>query len=306
MVGASAATVGSRKTHGCGSRHCVGTIDQTLSLNATLEAAVKLRQEVLALRKRRERLRDVDRHVRAALVRAQASFEEEDFEAAIEHCDNALRCSANLPGLVAVQGCRRERPSASATGTQAPRAQIVKEAREEFAAGRQERALARLEQLSPPHDLIAGALEELRKDLESSTQARVQKEREAEAEKRRREAAIDQMRPMAIGPKPEPEQRQLKLNTEKGRIELTQNAKLEAAAEEQRQAKARELKRKAAAEAQVAAEPRRTRVRRKTSNANGGDRSSSHATNGTANDNRRLPTRRSSASAHRATNAVHR
>ncbi len=218
-------------------------IDQTLSLNATLEAAVKLRQEVLTLRKRRERQREVDRHVRAALVRAQASFEEEDFEAAIEHCDSALGVFAESAEALEL----RSRAVAANDEVRRQRElkrralQVVKEAREEFAAGRQERALARLEQFSPPHDLIARALEELRKDLESSTQARVQKEREAEAEKRRREAAIDQMRPIAIGPRAEPAQPQLELNTEKVRIE-----------EEQRQAEARALERKAAADAQVA------------------------------------------------------
>ena len=207
-------------------------IDQTLSLNATLEAAVKLRQEVLALRKRRERQREVDRHVRAALIRAHASFEEEDFEAAIEHCDDALAVfgesaealELRSKAVAANDEVRRQRELKRRA------LQVVKEAREEFAAGQQERALARLEQFSPPHDLIARALEELRKDLESSTQARAQKEREAEAEKRRLEAAADQMRPMAIGPKAEPAQRQLKLSTEKGRIEeLLGRSELDAA-----------------------------------------------------------------------------
>jgi TIR domain len=207
-------------------------IDQTLSLNATLEAAVKLRQEVLALRKRRERQREVDRHVRAALVRAQTSFEEEDFEAAIERCDDALAVfgesaealELRSKAIAAKDEVRRQRELNRRA------LQVVKEARAEFAAGQQEPALARLEQFSPPHDLIARALEELRKDLESSTQARAQKEREAEAEKRRREAAVDQTRPMAVGPRAEPAQRRLKLSTEKGRIEeLLGRSELDAA-----------------------------------------------------------------------------
>jgi TIR domain len=196
-------------------------IDQTLSLNATLEAAVKLRQGVLALRKRRERQREVDRHVRAALVRAQASFEEEDFEAAIEHCDDALAVfgesaealELRSKAVAAKDEVRRQRELKRRA------LQVVKGARAEFAAGQQEAALARLEQFSPPHDLIARALEELRKELQSSTQARAQKEGEAETEKRRREAPADQTRPMAVGPTAEPAQRRLKLSTEKGRIE---------------------------------------------------------------------------------------
>ena len=134
--------------------------NQTLSLNATLGAAVKLRQEVLTLRKRRERQREVDRHVRAALVRAQASFEEEDFEAAIEHCDNALgvfgesaeALELRSKAVAANDEVRRQRELKRRA------LQIVKEARRGGAAGRQERALARLEQFSPPHDLIARAL----------------------------------------------------------------------------------------------------------------------------------------------------
>ena len=205
-------------------------VDQTLSLNATLEAAVKLRQEVLALRKRRERQREGDRQVRASLVRAQASFEDEDFEAAIEHCDAALAVFDGSAEAIEL----RSRAVAAQDEVRRQRElkrralQVVKEARAEFAAGRRESALARLEQFSPPHDLIARALEELRKDPESSTQARAQKEPEAEAEKRWRDEAQHH--------------------------ELARNAELEAAAEEQRQAEARELERKAAAEAQVAAE----------------------------------------------------
>ena len=226
-------------------------IDQTLSLNATLEAAVKLRQEVLALRKRRERQREVDRHVRAALIRAHASFEEEDFEAAIEHCDDALAVfgesaealELRSKAVAANDEVRRQRELKRRA------LQVVKEAREEFAAGQQERALARLEQFSPPHDLIARALEELRKDLESSTQARAQKEREAEAENRAAEKKFEssaEFRPLR--------ERLVSLRGEAQHDELARNAELEAAAEEQRQAEARELERKAAAEALVAAE----------------------------------------------------
>jgi hypothetical protein len=211
-------------------------IDQTLSLNATLEAAVKLRQEVLALRKRRERQREVDRHVRAALIRAHASFEEEDFEAAIEHCDDALAVfgesaealELRSKAVAANDEVRRQRELKRRA------LQVVKEAREELAAGQQERALARLEQFSPPHDLIARALEELRKDLESSTQAR------AHIEKGRIEELLGRS--------------ELDAAERAQHDELARNAELEAAAEEQRQAEARELERKAAAEALVAAE----------------------------------------------------
>jgi hypothetical protein len=211
-------------------------IDQTLSLNATLEAAVKLRQEVLALRKRRERQREVDRHVRAALIRAHASFDEEDFEAAIEHCDDALAVfgesaealELRSKAVAANDDVRRQRELKRRA------LQVVKEAREEFAAGQQERALARLQQFSPPHDLIARALEELRKDLESSTQAR------AHTEKGRIEELLGRS--------------ELDAAERSQHDELARNAELEAAAEEQRQAEARELERKAAAEALVAAE----------------------------------------------------
>ena len=112
-------------------------IDQALSLNANHEAALKLRHEVLALRKRRERQREVARYVRAALVRAQASFDEEDFDAAIEHCEDLLALygeSADAQGLrskaVAAKHEQRQQREVKRRAQQ-----VVKEARTECAAG---------------------------------------------------------------------------------------------------------------------------------------------------------------------------
>src|SRR5262249_18668674 len=68
-------------------------IDPALALNPSHDSAVKLRQDILVLRKRRERQREVDRQVRAAIARAQKSLEEEDYEAAIEFCDDAIALS---------------------------------------------------------------------------------------------------------------------------------------------------------------------------------------------------------------------
>jgi hypothetical protein len=71
LVGASAATVGAWELTDADLAPASELIDQTLSLNATLEAASQLRQEVVALRKRRERQREVDRHVRAETGRIE-------------------------------------------------------------------------------------------------------------------------------------------------------------------------------------------------------------------------------------------
>jgi tetratricopeptide (TPR) repeat protein len=134
-------------------------IDQALSLNATYEAAVELRQEMLALRKQRERQREVDRQVRAALVRAQASFDEEDFDAAIEHCDDALAVFGESAEAVTLRSKAAAAKEEERRQRELKRRalQVVKKARAEFAADQQEAALARLEQFSPPHDLIARA-----------------------------------------------------------------------------------------------------------------------------------------------------
>src|SRR6185295_10001802 len=65
-------------------------IDRALAENPAHAAALKLRTDVWVLRRTREHERDVERQVREALARAQAHFDEEDFDAAIERCDDAL------------------------------------------------------------------------------------------------------------------------------------------------------------------------------------------------------------------------
>src|SRR5262245_18142803 len=58
--------------------------DQALALNSAHEAALKVRQEILSLRKKRERLREIAKQVRAVLARAEAALNDEDFDGAIE------------------------------------------------------------------------------------------------------------------------------------------------------------------------------------------------------------------------------
>src|SRR5688572_12301137 len=65
-------------------------IDQALSIDSTWEPALALRNEMMALRREREREREQIRIVRAAVDRALASLEEEDFDAAVRHADDAL------------------------------------------------------------------------------------------------------------------------------------------------------------------------------------------------------------------------
>src|SRR5262249_29982290 len=58
-------------------RTAADLIDRALAENSTHVAALKLRNDVLVLRKTREHQRDVERRLRDALTRAQASFDDE-------------------------------------------------------------------------------------------------------------------------------------------------------------------------------------------------------------------------------------
>jgi tetratricopeptide (TPR) repeat protein len=78
-------------------------IDQAMSIDNTSQAALTLRKEMLARRRERERERERARVVQAATDRAQASFDEEDFESAARHADDAL---AVEPGAAKAQNIR--------------------------------------------------------------------------------------------------------------------------------------------------------------------------------------------------------
>jgi tetratricopeptide (TPR) repeat protein len=67
-----------------------GLVDQALALKPAHALAVQRRQELLAIRKQRTRQREIDRQMRATVARALVSFEEEDFDAALGYCDDAL------------------------------------------------------------------------------------------------------------------------------------------------------------------------------------------------------------------------
>src|SRR5687768_11504399 len=67
-----------------------GLVDQALALKPAHALAIQRRQELLAIRKQRARQRELDRQMRATVARALVSFEEEDFDAALGYCDDAL------------------------------------------------------------------------------------------------------------------------------------------------------------------------------------------------------------------------
>jgi tetratricopeptide (TPR) repeat protein len=65
-------------------------IDQALALDPNLEPALALRNRVLALRRERERGRDRARVAAGAVDRARTRLEEQKFESAVRHADDAL------------------------------------------------------------------------------------------------------------------------------------------------------------------------------------------------------------------------
>jgi tetratricopeptide (TPR) repeat protein len=65
-------------------------IDQALSIDPASEAALTLRKEMLAVRRERERERERARAAVAAAQRARTSLDDEDFDGAVRHADDAL------------------------------------------------------------------------------------------------------------------------------------------------------------------------------------------------------------------------
>ena len=148
-------------------------IDQALVLDPDHRTAVKLRQELLRLRKRREQQRDIERQVQGALASARASLDEVDFDSAIQHAGDALALRADCAealdlrarALAAKEKDRREREIARRAE------QTVKRARADCTAGRHGAAIELLEHFSPAHEIVSRALEELRRELDAVKEA---------------------------------------------------------------------------------------------------------------------------------------
>jgi tetratricopeptide (TPR) repeat protein len=173
-----------------------GLIDQALALQSTHALAMQRRQELLGVRKQRERQRDIDRHVQAAIARAQESLEEEEYDAAIGSCDDALLLAGDSAAA------RELRAKAVAAKAEQQRVRELRrraqkaadQARTEFAAGQHEAAIARLEQFGGPHELVTVALTELRTKFEAIVRAREKEAREAaEREQKARAANVQQL-----------------------------------------------------------------------------------------------------------------
>jgi hypothetical protein len=140
-------------------------IDQALAIDSTSQAALTLRKEMLALRRERERERERARVVQAATERAQASLEEEDFEAAVRHADDALAVepaaaeplSIRLKALAALDERRRQREHKRGA-RQAVAPMATQEARRE--------ADARVVEAPGRAEAVAAALDEAKQSLD--------------------------------------------------------------------------------------------------------------------------------------------
>jgi TonB family protein len=175
-------------------------VDKALALDAQHEAALKLRQEMLLLRKRRERQQDLERQVQTLLECARVSLDEEDFDAAIEHCEDALALRADCleAGRLRERAVKARDEDRQERQIRRRAQKVIAEARAEFAAGHAVAAIARLEQFVPAHDLIARALEELRQDLAAGgppvLAARPTQQRQADTSAREARAAPERNR----------------------------------------------------------------------------------------------------------------
>ena len=160
-------------------------IDQALARSPDHPGALKLRQDLLRARQERERQREVDRLVAAEMKSARSRVEEEDFSAALSHVEDALalapesREAHELKAQIVAARDELQRVRELKRRAQ----QTVTAAQAEFAAGKHDAALSRLEQFAPPHDLVARALADLRQQAEEAkeTARREKAARDAEA-----------------------------------------------------------------------------------------------------------------------------
>ena len=160
-------------------------IDQALARSPDHPDALKLRQDLLRARQERERQREVDRLVAAEMKSARARVEEEDYSAALSHVEDALalapesREAHELKAQIVAARDELQRVRELKRRAQ----QTVTAAQAEFAAGKHDAALSRLEQFAPPHDLVARALADLRQQAEEAreTARREEAARDAEA-----------------------------------------------------------------------------------------------------------------------------
>lgn len=167
-----------------------GLVDQALALRPAHALAVQRRQELLAIRKQRERQREIDRQGRAALARAQASFDEEDFDAALGYCDDALLLTSES----AAARDLREKVVAAKAEQQLQRGlkRRSRQAAEEAERAEQKTAAeGTLHAEAKAREEQAAAEEKLRAEANARAEkAAVEEQVRAEAEARAAEAAV--------------------------------------------------------------------------------------------------------------------
>lgn len=168
-------------------------IDQALAVDPASERALTLRKEMLGLRRERERERERARAAQAATERARASLDEEDFEAAVRHADDALALEAQSAdaqdirskALLALDERRRQRENKRRAQ------QTVADARGKFIKGEHEAALRLLREFTPAHELVSQALQELQKEADAiEAKARLAAATAAEGARRQADAKL--------------------------------------------------------------------------------------------------------------------
>jgi TIR domain len=166
-------------------------IDQALSLDQASQEALALRNDMLERRRDRERERERARVVQAAIERAKASLDEEDFDAAVRHADDALAVESGIvdaldiraKALALLEERRRQRELMRRAQ------QAAMDARAKFAAGDYQAALASLRDFNPAHELVSQALNDLQGEFEAIEQRRRLAAEEARKEDLRRAEA---------------------------------------------------------------------------------------------------------------------
>jgi Tfp pilus assembly protein PilF len=166
-------------------------IDQALSVDSKSEPALQLRNEMLDRRRERDRERERARALQAAIDRAQSAFDDEDYDTAVRHADDALVIDPDSADAQAVRAKavaaieeRRKQRELKRRAQQA-----VSEARAKFSAGEHEHALRLLREFSPAHEIASTACVELEAEFRTIEERRRQAEEEAKQEEIRRAQA---------------------------------------------------------------------------------------------------------------------
>jgi hypothetical protein len=214
-------------------------IDQALVLAPSLAEALRLREEVGEARRRQEAQAARQRAIETALARGREQLAAGGFDQAMASVAEVHRLDpGNAEAAKLSRDVEAARGAKARADEDARAARAVAEAKQQFAAGRHDRALGMLREYRPAHPTVLEALQAFERE-----RAEIQRREARDAEERQRR---------------ELEERQRREAEEKKRREADERQRREA---EEARRRAAEAERKATEKAQAEAEAERKRAK---------------------------------------------